>query len=378
MDALIGEGDLASTYRVSADGEIYALRVLTVRDQGFGERLRRASAAQQNVDHPNLLRVVDVVEADGCPGVVTEFVEGTDLEQWIASGPHGPNEVLKLFEQMVEGVRAAHAAGLLHRNLKPSKILVGRVGDGPPRVRIADFLLGKVRNPGSGSAAVTQLGTTFGTPQYMSPEQFRGAASVDERSDLFSLGCLLYEMATGLRAFDGDSLLDVYQAVAACEYRPVDAVRPGLPAWIGELVAALLVAEPEARVPSAEALLQRIRSLDARSLAARPAPAPSASPPPAPAQAPAPVVSQRPRAAPPPTPPTPAPPTLQSPRASRALPPVTPLPPDEDPDLIGEEFLRPRRPTALLVVAALLAGLAIGLGVVVAVAMLFAWYLGAI
>ena len=428
VETLIGEGDLASTYRVSAEGVPYALRVLTVRDQGFGERLRRASAAQANVDHPNLLRVIDVVEAAGSPGVVTEFVEGIDLEAWIASGPHGPNDVLKLFRQMVEGVRAAHAAGLIHRNLKPSKVLVGRVANDAPRVRIADFLLGKVRNNNASNAAVTQLGTTFGTPQYMSPEQFRGAAAVDERADLFALGCLLYEMATGQRAFDGDNLLEVYQQVSSCEYRPVNEVRPNLPGWVHTLVGALLAPEPDDRVPSADALLERIDTLDLSA----PPPAPKPAPPPAPTPAPpppsppradlrsgappqaqtpaereaerrarsAPVVSQR-RPLPPKPPPTPAPKASASPApqpqprpAPQPAPQPTPkaapqpapeLPPafeneydGEDVSMVGEEYLRPRRPTYLLIAAALLVGLTIGLGFVVSVVFVFAWFVGAL
>lgn len=379
VESLIGEGDLASTYRVSVDGAPFAMRVLVVRDAGFGERLRRASAAQANVDHPNLLKVIDVIEANGVPAVVTEFVEGSDLEAWIASGPHGPAEVLALFHQMVDGVRAAHANGLIHRNLKPSKILVGRVANGPPRVRIADFLLGKVRQAGTGNAAVTQLGTTFGTPQYMSPEQFRGAAQVDERADLFALGCLLYEMATGQRAFDGTNVLEVYNQVATAQYRPIDQVRPGLPSWVGKLVAALLAPDPAKRIGSAELLMSQILAIEAamvtspratpagaatRGVMGSPPPKTSGSPPP-------PRQPQQPKATPPP--PSNAPPPPPLPR-------LTPSPAidayDDDP-LFRQFEGGNRSPTFVLVMAALGLGLTIGLGIVVVVAAIVAWWLGA-
>lgn len=254
---LVGEGDLASTWRVEADGEAYALRVLQVPDPGFAERLRRACDAQRQVRHPNLLPVIEAVEVQDLPGVVTPFVHGSDLERWIAGGPHLPSEILALFRQVVAGVAAAHAAGLLHRNLKPGKILIGRDDLGRPQVKIADFLLGKVRqaNP---IAAVTQMGTTFGTPQYMSPEQFRGAATVDERGDLFALGCILYEMAAGTRAFDGGGLLEIYTAVAKADYPPLEQVRPGLPSWISDVVGGLLRADPADRIPSATALLEKL------------------------------------------------------------------------------------------------------------------------
>ncbi|MEQ1564872.1 MAG: serine/threonine-protein kinase, partial [Myxococcota bacterium] len=278
VTSLLADGDLAVTYKVEADGIPYALRLLVIRDSGFSERLRRAAAAQQGLHHPNLVRVIEVIEVDpsgtkknGAPGVVTEFVEGGNLERWIAAGPHRAADVLVLFRQMVEGVRAAHEAGLLHRNLKPSKVLVGRDAHGMPQVRISDFLLGKVRAADKG-AAVTQLGTTFGTPQYMSPEQFRGAATVDERGDLFSLGCLLYEMATGQRAFTGKNLLEVYQQVAGCDYAPIDEVRPELPPWVGEIVDDLLTPDPDERLQTAAALADKLRALDGAPAAATPAP----------------------------------------------------------------------------------------------------------
>ncbi|MEQ1502542.1 MAG: serine/threonine-protein kinase [Myxococcota bacterium] len=357
VESLIGEGDLASTWKVSASGATYALRVLVVRDQGFRERLWRASTAQANVDHPNLLRVVDVIEADGSPGVVTEFVEGTDLETWIAAGPHRIAEVLTLFHQMVAGVRAAHAAGLLHRNLKPSKVLIGREPDGAPRVRIADFLLGKVRSTAGAGAAVTQLGTTFGTPQYMSPEQFRGAASVDERGDLFALGCLLYEMATGQRAFDGPNLLEVYQQVSNCQYRPVNEARAGLPKWVGDVVGGLLKPEPADRIQTADLLLAKIRAIEAAMIPATPPPSPT------------------PRPAPPLSVPKPA---GQRPSGNkRANPTITPTPSTYSAEDSDDELpAPPHRPTVLLVTAALMVGLTIGLGFVVAIGAVAAWWLG--
>jgi serine/threonine protein kinase len=356
IEALIGEGDLASTYRVSADGVPYALRVLVVRDTGFSERLRRASLAQANVAHPNLLRVVDVLEANGSPGVVTEFVEGTDLESWIAQGQHRPLEVLTLFRQMVDGVRAAHAAGLIHRNLKPSKVLIGRAVDGGPRVQIADFLLGKVRQNEGGGAAVTQLGTTFGTPQYMSPEQFRGAASVDERADLFALGCLLYEMATGRRAFDGKNLLDVYGQVSSGKYRPVDEVRPGLPPWVGQLVDKLLAPEPGARIQTASILLEELSRLEATRPPEGETQSGSES---RPAR-----VSDALRA--PPLDPTPRVPPKGKPR---------PPPLGEDDDL--DDDPAPGPPTMLILAASLMLGLFVGLVLVLPVMLLFFWWLGA-
>ncbi len=188
VEALLGEDSLASTWQVRGpDGQVDVLRLLQVRLPEFQERFRRAAEVLNRVRHPNLIRVRQVVDIDGLPAVLTGHVGGGDLSSWIGGAPRAAREVLPVFHGLVSGVGAAHAAGLVHRNLKPTKVLLTLAGT----AKVNDFALGKVTLSTEGNQALTKLGTTFGTPEYMPPEQFRGAGEVDTRADIFSLGSLL-------------------------------------------------------------------------------------------------------------------------------------------------------------------------------------------
>ena len=248
------EGNLAVTYEVSrqGDGGRYALKLLHLRDPQFQERLRRTAVALSSFSHPNLVGVVATVEHDGAPGVVSRFVEGDTLDTWAASG-RSVAEVLRVVRGIADGLQAAHGQGLIHRNLKPQKVLIDPSGE--PRVH--DFLLGKVMGV-EPSQAMTQMGTTFGTPQYMSPEQFRGAGAVDERADLFSLGCLAYEMLTGERAFDGSNLMAIYGKVLDGDRVDLAELRPDVPPAVVALIDELLAPERDDRPSSAAAVVSRL------------------------------------------------------------------------------------------------------------------------
>jgi serine/threonine protein kinase len=257
LDAMLGEDQLAATWKVTeiATGQARVLRILTVAAKPFQERFVRAASAQRGLFHPNLVQVLGLTEFGQRPAVVTEFVPGTNLATWIAAGPHPIERVLAVFAGLVRGVGAAHGAGLVHRNLKPSKVLVDASG-GEAVPKVNDFTLGKV-TAGEGQA-LTQVGITFGTPHYMPPEQFRGVGDVDPRADLFALGALLYEMVGGRRAFEGTDLMDLYRIVSGSRYAPLDSLRPGVPREVVELVDALLAPEPGDRPPTAAAVLERL------------------------------------------------------------------------------------------------------------------------
>ena len=261
----LGKGPLAATWQAHAPGGAVTavIRLLLVRLPEFRDRFERSATVLMGMSHPNLVRIHEMFEHDDLIGVVTEYVDGGDLKDWLARGAppspgfadrspgfadRSPARVVPMFYGIAKGVAAAHAAGLLHRNLKPSKVLVTR--DGVPKV--AGFALGKVTLPGVDS--VTEVGTTFGTPHYMPPEQFRGVAGVDERADLFALGCILYEMLAGQRAFYGEDLLEVYQTVLASDYAPLPA---GIPAGLVGIVADLLDPEIGGRPKSVDGLLER-------------------------------------------------------------------------------------------------------------------------
>ncbi len=255
VERLLDDGPMSATFRVVRDSDVAALKVLHLRSPAFSERLFRAASAMLGVDHDNLVRVRGVLDVNGMPGVLSDYVEGSDLTRWLGAGRRDLRETLRLFHGIVSGLAAAHAVGLVHRNLKPSKILLSTVDDRLfPRVN--DFLLGKVELPDG--AGVTQMGTTFGTPQYMSPEQFRGASMVDARADLFSAGCILYEMTCGVRPFNKPDLMGAYRLASNAEYLHPTRHRPDLPDAVVTLIASLLRPDPDDRAPHGSAVLEQL------------------------------------------------------------------------------------------------------------------------
>lgn len=253
VGALLGESGPSITWRAVhlEDGSDRAIKLVQQRNPAFLERLRRAAEAQQRVAHTNLVRVDEVLEVNGLPALVMEYVDGGTLEDWLAAERRPLGQLLAVFRGIVQGVGAAHDAELVHRNLKPAKILLARRGEHVvPKVN--DFTLVKVEG---GGAKLTQLGMSFGTPQYMAPEQFRDVSGVDRRADLFALGAILYEMVVGERAFHGNNVVDIYQQVAARSYaKPAEKV-PDLPPVVADVIDRLLSPDKEERPASSDELL---------------------------------------------------------------------------------------------------------------------------
>jgi len=264
IDAVIHQGSMAVTFAVSHNDRptAYAMKLLFLQEPSFQERLRRAGKTLRTIRHPNLLPIVDVVEIEGKVAVVSEFVEGTNLTGWCEAADRTLTQHVQLFRKACLGLRAVHSHGLVHRNLKPAKILVS-LTDHP---YIHDFMLGKVLD-GPAEKAVTQMGTTFGTPQYMAPEQFRGASNVDVRADVFSMGCILFEMVTGRRAFDGTGVVEIYQQVNTGDRPKVHDLRADCPPALEKLVREMLAPDPDDRVPTVRELIARLDGdADLRSL----------------------------------------------------------------------------------------------------------------
>ncbi len=268
VESTLGQGALAVTFKVvDAAGAPCALKVMYSRDENFRERLRRAGEAQSRVLHPNLVRVIETFETEGAPALLMEYVDGPDLEAWLKQGRPPLGAALRMFRGIVEGVNAAHQAGLVHRNLKPAKILLQH-HDGGFVPKINDFALVKINEGGAakGGKALTQLGVSFGTPQYMAPEQFRDVSGVDHRADLFALGAILYELVTGVRAYDGGNLLAIYQKSAQGQYKPARELVPDLPPSVSLAIEKCLKVDTKLRPDSCDELVQIIYgdgSLDA-------------------------------------------------------------------------------------------------------------------
>lgn len=210
----------------------------------------RASAA---IRHPNVVTIHAVEDDHDPPYLVLELVEGGTLADRLASTKTLElNEVLRLTTDMAEGLAAAHARGIVHRDIKPGNVLI-ETGDG--RARLTDFGLARALTEHD----ITTTGSIAGTPQFMSPEQIEGR-EIDHRSDLFSLGAVLYRMVTGQPAFHGESVITLARRICDQEPRSVAEVRGDVPEWLTDIIQRLLAKRPEDRIQSANELVQLLQA----------------------------------------------------------------------------------------------------------------------
>jgi len=255
VEALLGEGGMAAVYRVrhTTLDTLHALKVLTLSGKGLTERLVDEGKVQASLLHPNVVRVVDVVEVDGQPGLVMDYVDGPDLDQWIASARPDADTAEAVFRGIVAGVKAAHDRGLIHRDLKPANVLLATGRDGELVPKVADFGLSKAI-AGDTDRRKTRSGMPMGTPAYMAPEQIRDAANVDARADIFSLGCILHELMAHVPAFDGEDAMSIFNAVLDDERQPL-AELSEVPPRVARTVDRPLVGDREQRLSSCDELL---------------------------------------------------------------------------------------------------------------------------
>lgn len=208
------------------------------------QRFLREAHAAGGVSNDHVVTIYAIEESHQPPYIVMEYVPGLSLQQLVdRDGPLSVSKIVRIGAQVAEGLAAAHQKGLIHRDIKPANILLE---NGVQRVKLTDFGLARLVD----DAALTQSGIVAGTPQYMSPEQARGE-TVDYRSDLFSLGSVLYTMCTGRPAFRADSAVAVLKRVCDDQPRPVREVNPEIPAWLAAIVDKLMAKSPEKRFRSA-------------------------------------------------------------------------------------------------------------------------------
>ena len=254
----LGRGGMAVVYKVRHQrlGSLHALKLLSLTSRSLQERLLQEGQVQATLRHPNVVAVTDVLDVQGQPGLVMEFVEGPTLEDWLHT--HRPNheQAESIFRGVLSAVEAAHQKDLVHRDLKPANVLLAsysvalsgdrsgeRIGEVVPKV--TDFGLAKALAEVS-SGPGTRSGVSMGTPKYMAPEQIRDAGGVDKRADLFSLGAILYELVTGRPPFDGPDVLSVFNAVASGSFAELP---EDVPEHLARAVRGCLVVDPRARLP---------------------------------------------------------------------------------------------------------------------------------
>ncbi|MDG3007979.1 serine/threonine-protein kinase [Paludisphaera mucosa] len=252
IKGVLGRGGMGVVLKAHdpALGRNVAIKVLSAALATCGasrKRFLREARAAAAVVHEHVVSVFAVVESAGLPFLVMEYVPGRSLQERIDRfGPLGLAEILRIGRQTAAGLAAAHAQGIVHRDVKPANILLE---DGVERVRLTDFGLARA----VADAAVTRSGVIAGTPHYMAPEQASGGA-VDHRADLFSLGSTLYAAAAGRPPFRAETPLGVLRRVCDDRHRPLREINPEIPAWLEAIVDRLLAKDPADRFASAVAV----------------------------------------------------------------------------------------------------------------------------
>ena len=287
IEALLGRGGMGSVFLASHKrlaGKHVAIKILhtEIEDIDVVARFKREAEIAAKLNHPNIVGVIDYnVAPDGMPYLVLDYLEGETLAQRIARGPMALDQVLSIVRQVGSALAAAHRAGIVHRDLKPQNIfLVPTVVDGREVeiAKVLDFGISKIR----GSQTVqTQESTLLGTPQYMAPEQALGQhANVDERTDVFAFGAIVYEMLSGQPAFAGASIPEVVFKVV---YEQPPALAPQAPSAPPAVVSAVMqaMAKPaEDRFASVAGFVEAVTGQPLTlSRGQPPAPAPAAEPP---------------------------------------------------------------------------------------------------
>lgn len=248
-----GMGDVYAAHDTKLDREV-ALKVLPPEMEERGrERFEQEAKAIAALDHPNIVHVYSVEEADGVHFITMQLVRGKTLTELLPASGFPLAKFFEIAIPLVDAVASAHREGITHRDLKPDNVMVSDDG----RVKVLDFGLAKVKQQLTGlvdselpTRAATREGHIVGTPSYMSPEQAEGK-SVDARSDIFSLGIIFYEMLTGQRPFTGDTPTAVLSSILKDTPRPVSELRPAVPRDLMRLVRRCLAKEPLDRYQTA-------------------------------------------------------------------------------------------------------------------------------
>jgi eukaryotic-like serine/threonine-protein kinase len=261
--SLLGSGSMGIVFRAE-DSRLkrpVALKVMRpnyATKEEYRQRFLREAQATAKLDHPHVVPIYGVDEFGGAPYLAMKLLEGESLEERLkARGSWLPlAEVLRIGEEVSDALAAAHARELIHRDVKPTNIWLESGGD---RVKLIDFGLARILDD---DLRLTGTGYVVGTPSYMAPEQANGD-EVDHRSDLFSLGCVLYRASTGVQPFPGQFAVDVVAAVRTLDPKPPRGLDPTLPPSFSDLVMALLCKDPAGRPQSALAVRDTLHEMRA-------------------------------------------------------------------------------------------------------------------
>ena len=250
--AELGRGAMGIVYKAEDPNldRLVALKTILLPDDAgvrreYHKRFFLEAKAAGKLNHPNIVTTFDCGEHDGMAYLAMELLEGIDLRTQMTKDGVTAVRAVEIAQQVAEGLAYAHERGIVHRDIKPANIML----NGGGAAKIMDFGLARMRL----ADHKTSTGMVLGTPRYMSPEQISGQP-IDQRSDIFSLGIVLYEMLTGTRLFSGENIEQVEHAITQTDHVPPTRVVPGLPAMLDFVVARALKKDPAVRYPDAREL----------------------------------------------------------------------------------------------------------------------------
>ncbi len=257
IEAELGRGAMGVVYKAHDPvlDRTVALKTIVLDEEAqdreeYHARFFQEAKSAARLNHPALITIYDFGEENALAYMAMELINGNELAERMEQAPISIREAVAIAEQVAEGLAFAHDNGVIHRDIKPGNIMLLPRG----RVKIMDFGIARLKV----SDLKTQLGTRLGTPKYMSPEQI-GGGKLDHRTDIFSLGIVLYEMLTGIKLFKGDSLTQVMHNVASFEPPPPSRIKPGVPPLLDLVVKRAMEKKPAARYASAWEMVEDLR-----------------------------------------------------------------------------------------------------------------------
>ncbi len=266
LERPLDEGGMGTVWEAThlRTGEKVAVKFLKDAwsdDPDMRRRVFREARAASAITHRNVIRVHEIVTTEsGAPALVMDLLHGESLAALVAREQTlGITELADIFLQVLAAIRAAHAAGVVHRDLKPGNVFLADVVGGPRTVRVLDFGIAKVQSKGAELTDLTRTGHTMGTVQYMAPEQIFGEGELDARADVWSLGVMMYECLTGKRPVEGTNAAQIARALTKGRITPVAQARPHLPDAIATVVDRMLVVDRRRRLRDLNEVAQALR-----------------------------------------------------------------------------------------------------------------------